>query len=114
MTIPSQPRTTRPRAMSCCITSRAWLIGIETDQARRELPLIREAHDDVLSVLDHVVVRQDVSFGIHQDAGAGGARVLARPPAKIALVELLTEELLEPLRGFLRRAGRRLLRHRAH
>ena len=26
--MPSQPRTTRPRVMSCCITSRAWLIGI--------------------------------------------------------------------------------------
>src|SRR5256886_11230997 len=29
MTMPSQPRTTLPRVMSCCITSFAWLIGIE-------------------------------------------------------------------------------------
>src|SRR2546427_4280273 len=61
-----------------------------------------------------VVVRQDVSLRIHQDARAGRARLLARAPAKIALVELLTEELFEPLRGFLRRAGRRFLRRRAH
>src|SRR6266446_2422397 len=172
--MPSQPRTTRPRVMSCCITSRAWLIGIEkpipcpaatiavlipitlpsmfrsgppelpglieasvwmklsycvtptrvrpladaelvgvtqlgrrqgggrvdlehgeiglrvaTDEPRRELPLIRQTHDDFLSVLDHVVVRQDVPLRIHHDARTGGARVLTRAPAEVALVELL-------------------------
>src|SRR2546430_12621225 len=42
-------------------------LRIATHELRGELPPVREAHGDVLSVLDDVVVRQDVSFGIHED-----------------------------------------------
>src|SRR6185369_16989875 len=88
-------------------------LGIASDKLGSELPLIGETHDDVLSVLDHVVVRQDVSLWIHQDTRAGGARVLARTPAEIALVELVPEELAESLRRLLTAAARALLLDRA-
>src|SRR6184192_721241 len=78
-------------------------LRIATHELRGELPPVREAHGDVLSVLDDVVVRQDVSFGIHDHARAARARVLARTPAEEALVELLAEEFPEPLRRLLGR-----------
>src|SRR5262249_37173140 len=89
-------------------------LRVATHELGGELPLIGETHDDLLSVLDHVVVRQDVSLWIHQDARAGGARVLARTPAEVAVVELVAEELAEALRVFFGRAGGASLLHRAH
>src|SRR5439155_41463 len=68
-------------------------LRIATHELRRELPAVREPHGDVLSVLDDVVVRQDVSSRIHQHAGAARPRLLAWAAAEEALVELLAEEL---------------------
>jgi hypothetical protein len=61
---------------------RRWRVDLEhrqvglrvaTDQRGRELPGVGQAHGDVLSVLDDVIVRQDVSGPIHDHAGAARA-----------------------------------------
>ena len=86
-------------------------LGIAPDERGRELPGVGETHGDVLSVLDNVVVRQDVSRWIHNHARARRARILAGPALEISIVELVAEILAEPL---LVRAGAAALGHRAH
>ena len=87
------------------------VLGSRPDQRGRELPGVGETHRDVLSVLDNVVVRQDVSRWIHNHARARRARVLAGTALEVPIVELVAEVLAEAL---LLRAAGAALGHRAH
>src|SRR3972149_5515674 len=92
MTTPSQPRTTRPCAMSWRMTSLAWLIGIENPMPCPEatiavlMPMTRPSRPR-----------------------SGPPRCAGWAPLEVALVDLLAEELAEPLGRLAVRPGGRAL-----
>ena len=68
---PSGGERQRPRGIN--LDERDIGVGIRADARRVQVPAVRQPHHDAIGAVDDVMVREDQTVGVDDEAGAGAA-----------------------------------------